>query len=178
MGQSQATITPSNFDIGPCQVLFNGVDIGGTHGNVKIKFKYTKKDLKADQTGDAALDQAIAGMGCSIDTTFQETRNKTNLQLLHPSTTITTTSGHQYVSFNDQTAVRQLPLAAPLQLHPLEEALSGRDYDWYFYKAIPQETTEYTFGPAEQAGLKIEWKILLDLTVTPYRLFRLGDHSL
>ncbi len=84
----------------------------------------------------------------------------------------------QYIDFKDATANRQLPLAAPLQLHPLEESLSGNDYDWYFYKALPQEDSEYTFGPAEQAKLKIHWQILLDLTVTPGRLFRVGNHSL
>lgn len=178
MGASQATITVSNFDIGPAQVLFNGVDLGGTHGNVKIKFKYDKKPLKADQTGSATLDMAVAGMDCSVETGFQETRNKTNFGILFPMATAVTTSGHQYLDFKDQTATRQLASSAPLQLHPLEEALSSNDYDWYFYKALPIEDSEYTFGPAEQAHLKIHWQILLDLTVTPGRLFRAGNHAL
>ncbi len=177
MAASQATITPGNFDIGPCQVLFNGTDIGGTSGNVKIKFKYDKVKMHADQTGKSLLDMAISGMECSIETMFQETRNKTNLQALFPSTTVTTTSGHQYIDFKDQIAVRQLQFAAPLQLHPLEEAMSSTDYDWYFYKALPQEDSEYTFGPEQQAKLKITWQILLDLTVVPYRLFRIGNHA-
>ena len=154
------------------------MDLGGTGGNVKIKFKYDKTKMVADQTGKSILDMAISGMECTVDTEFQETRNKTNFQLLFPSTIVTTTSGHQYIDFKDATANRQLPLAAPLQLHPLEESLSGNDYDWYFYKALPQEDSEYTFGPAEQAKLKIHWQILLDLTVTPGRLFRVGNHSL
>jgi hypothetical protein len=178
MGLSQSTITVSNMDIGPAQVLFNGVDLGGTGGNVKIKFKYDKAPIKADQTGKTTLDMAISGMECTVTTEFQETRNKTNFQLLFPSTVVTMTSGHQYIQFADQTAIRQLPLAAPLQLHPLEESLSGNDYDWYFYKAIPMEDSEYTFGPAEQAKLKVNWTILLDLTVTPGRLFRVGNHAL
>lgn len=178
MGQSQATVTPSNFDIGPAQVMFNGVDLGGTAGNVKIKFGYKKAILKADQTGDTMLDKAISGMNCSVETEFQETRNKTNFQTLFPAATIITTSGHQYIDFKDQTAQRQLANSAPLQLHPLEEAMSSNDYDWYFYKALPMEDSEYTFGPAEQAKLKIHWDILLDLTVTPGRLFRVGNHAL
>lgn len=178
MGASQSTITVSNFDIGPAQVLFNGIDIGGTSGNVKIKYKYDKKTLLADQTGKSALDAAVTGMECSVETEFQETRNKTNFQALFPSSIVTTTSGHQYLDFKDQTATRQLQYAAPLQLHPLEEALSSNDYDWYFYKALPMEDSEYTFGPEQQAKLKIHWTILLDLTVTPYRMFRVGNHSL
>ncbi len=175
---SQATVTVSNFDIGPCQVLFNGVDLGGTGGNVKVKFKYDKQKLTADQTGKTTLDMAISGMECTVATEFQETRNKTNFQLLFPSAGITTTSGHQYIDFKDATANRQLPLAAPLQLHPLEESLSGSDYDWYFYKSIPMEDSEYTFGPAQQAKLKVTWQIFLDLTVTPGRMFRVGNHAL
>ena len=178
MGQSQATVTVSNFDIGPAQVLWNGVDLGGTGGNVKIKFKYEKAKLTADQTGKTTLDMAISGMDCMVETEFQETRNKTNFQSLFPSATITTTSGHQHIDFGDATANRQLPLAAPLALHPLEESLSGNDYDWYFYKAVPMEDSEYDFSPSAQAKLKINWQILLDLTVTPGRLFRVGNHAL
>ncbi len=179
MGASQATITVSNFDIGPAQVLWNGVDLGGTAGNIKIKFKYEEKDLTADQTGSKTpLDKAIAGMHCSVETEFQETRNKTNFQALFPSATAVTTSGHQYIDFKDQTSSRLLSGAAPLQLHPLEEALSSADYDWYFYKAVPNQDSEYTFGPGEQAKLKVIWNILLDLTVTPGRLFRVGNHAL
>lgn len=179
MGASQSTITVGNFDIGPAQVLFNGIDLGGTSGNVKIKFKYDKKPLSADQTGSkTALDFAVTGMECSVETMFQETRNKTNFAALFPSATVVTTSGHQYIDFKDQTALRQLQYASPLQLHPLEEALSSNDYDWYFYKALPQEDSEYTFGPEQQAKLKIHWTILLDLTVTPGRMFRAGNHAL
>jgi len=178
MGASQATISVSNFDIGPAQVLFNGIDLGGTSGGVKIKFKYEKKALKADQTGSSNLDFAVSGMQASVETMFQETRNKTNLQALFPMANVVTTSGHLYVDFKDQTAVRQLAYSAPLQLHPLEEALSSNDYDWYFYKALPLEDSEYNFNPAEQAKVKIHWEILLDLTVNPARLFRVGNHAL
>lgn len=178
MGASQATVTVSNFDIGPCQCLFNGTDLGGTAGGVKIKFKYEKKPLKADQTGSTDLDMAVTGMDCKVSTTFQETRNKTNFGILFPMATAVTTSGHQYLDWKDQTATRQLAYSAPLQLHPLEEALSSNDYDWYFYKAIPMEDSEYDFEPSKQAGLKITFQILLDLTVTPGRLFRTGNHAL
>jgi hypothetical protein len=178
MGASQSTITVSNFDIGPAQVLFNGTDLGGTKGDIKMKFKYDKAKLTADQTGKSVLDMAISGMECTVSTVFQETRNKTNFQLLFPNATITTTSGHQHIDFYDATATRQLQYAYPLQLHPLEEALSSNDYDWYFYKAHPMEDSEYEFGPEKQAGLKITWTIFLDLTVLPGRLFRVGNHAL
>ena len=61
MGASQATVTVSNFDIGPCQVLYNGTDIGGTKGNCKVKWKYEKAKLTADQLGKTTLDMAVSG---------------------------------------------------------------------------------------------------------------------
>lgn len=177
MGASQSTVTVGNMDAGPAQVLFNGVDLGGTSGNVKVKWKYEKKPLKADQTGNTNLDYVVTGMQCNVETMFQETRNKTNFGLLFPMATLITTSGHQYLDFKDQTSTRQLASAAPLELHPLEEALSSLDYNWYFYKALPLEDSEYTFG-LEQAKIKIHWEILLDLTVSPGRMFRTGNHAL
>lgn len=179
MGASQATVTPGSFDIGPCQVLHNGTDLGGTSGGVKVKWKYDKAALTADQTGKKTiLDMAISGMAVTVETMFQETRNKSKFQLIFPSGVINTTSGHQYIDFKDTVAVRQLQYAYPLQLHPLEEAMSSRDYDWYFYKALAQEDSEYTFASDDQAKLKVVWQILLDLTVQPGRLFRVGDQSL
>ena len=177
MTGSTATVTVSNFDIGPCQVVWNSVDLGGTHDNVKIKFKYDKSFLTADQTGKTKLDAAISGIEATVTTSFLETRNKTNFGGLFPNAVLSGTT-HKYLQFSDTTAVRQLSLAGPLLLHPLVDASSSLDNEWYFYKALPMDDSEYDFGPAVQAKLKITWTILLDLTTTPGRMFRAGDHTL
>lgn len=174
------TVTVTDFDIGPCRVKYNSVDIGGTAGNVTIKFKYVKKELKADQYGSTLLDAAISGMECMVETEFLETRDKTFFQSLFPSSSVTGTT-HKYIDFKDQTAARQLALAKTLELHPLVEDSTSKDQDWYFYKAIPWEDSQYVFGPAEQAKLKISWHIFLDTSVSPAlpaRMFRVGDQSL
>ncbi len=177
MTGSTATIAVSNFDIGPCQVVWNSVDLGGTHDNVKIKFKYDKAFLTADQTGKTKLDAAISGIEVNVTTSFLETRNKTNFQSLFPNAILNGTS-HKYLDFMDRTATRQLSLAGSLLLHPLVDASSSLDNEWYFYKALPMDDSEYDFGPAVQAKLKITWQILLDLSVSPGRMFRAGDHTL
>lgn len=177
MSGSNATVTVSNFDIGPCQVVWNSVDMGGTHDNVKVKFKYDKSFLTADQTGKSKLDAAITGIECTVATSFLETRNKTNFASLFPNAILSGTT-HKYINFTDQTAVRQLVLAGPLLLHPLIDASSSLDNEWYFYKALPMDDSEYDFCPSTQAKLKITWTILLDLTTNPGRMFRSGDHTL
>lgn len=177
MGGTSPTVTVSDLDIGPCQVIFGTTDIGSTLGNCTVKFKYDKKELKADQFGSSILDMAITGMECTVETEFAETKNRDKWALLFPNA-IETGTTHKYVDFKDATAVRQLALATALTLHPLVDASSNKDDEWYFYKALPLEDSSYVFGPAEQAKMKITWRILLDASVTPARMFRVGDHTL
>jgi hypothetical protein len=171
------TVTVSDFDIGPCQVKFNSVDLGGTAGNVKIKFKYEKAVMMADQYGKTNLDKAVSGMSCSVETEFLEVLNKTNIQKAFPSLTVSGTT-HKYNDMIDRTAVRQLSTSAALRLHPLVDDATNADNEWYFWKACANEDSEYMFSPSEQAKLKISWDILLDTSVSPARLFRYGDQSL
>lgn len=172
-----ANVTVSSFDIGPSQVFWNGVDLGGTQDNVKIKFKYDQTFLMADQTGKTKLDAAISGMECVVTTSFLQTRDKTKFASLFPNAILSGVS-NKYIDFGDQTAVRELTYAQPLRLHPIVDASGSNNNEWYFYKALPSEDSEYTFGPTEQAKLKIDWNILLDLSTTPGRLFRAGDFSI
>jgi len=173
----QPTVTVSDFDIGPCQVTFNSTDLGGTSGNVKVKFKYEKAVLRADQYGKTDLDRAISGMSCSVETEFLEVLNKTNLQKAFPTLILTGTT-HKFLDAKNAVATRALASASPLKLHPLVDDSTTADNEWYFWKASANEDSEYVFGPAEQAKLKISWDILLDTSVSPARLFRYGDNSL
>jgi len=176
---SNAVIAVSNMDIGPCQVFWDGDDLGGTLDNVVINFKYEKAPLKADQTGSALLDEAISGMEVTIETSFTQTRDKELLQKLFPNADIGGTTPNFFIDWKDKVATRMLSsFAKVLKLHPIVEADASKNQDWNFYKAVPSEESSYTFGPADQAKMKIVWKVYLDLSVTPGRIFRLGDATL
>lgn len=179
MGKSFATVTPTDMEIGPCQVTFNAIDLGGTKGNVKIKFKYEQSWIGADQFGPKTkLDGAISGMECTVETQFLEVRNKAAFANVFPAMTKAGTTPHFYVDMKDQTAVRQLALAQPLTLHPLVEDVTSFDQDMYFYKALPSNDSEFDHSPTEQVALKITWNILLDTSVSPARMFRFGNQLL
>lgn len=171
-------VTVSNFDIGPCQVTFNNTDLGGTSGNVKITFKYEKAAMMADQTGKTTLDMAISGMSCQVQTNFLEVLNKVNLQKAFPSLDLGGSSPHQYLDLHNKVGTRQIASASPLILHPLNVDQTDADLDYYFWLALPSEDSEITKGPGEQVAMKLLFNILLDTSVSPYRLFRYGDHSL
>ena len=175
---SNATVTTSKFDIGPCQVFYDGDDLGGTLGNCTVNFKYDKADLKADQTGTAILDQAVSGIDVTIETEFAQVRDKVQLQKLFPNAAIAGTTPNEYIDFKDKVANRMLALAKVLKLHPLVEADAGLNYDWVFWKAAPTEESSYVFSPTEQGKMKIVWRVYLDLSVTPGRMFRMGDATL
>lgn len=68
--------------------------------------------------------------------------------------------------------------AGKLELHPLSKPLADVDTDWTFWKATATAESDPTFGPEEQAKLKVVWTILPDLSVTPARFFRYGDTTL
>lgn len=176
---SEAAVTVSKMDIGPCQVIWDTEDIGATLGNVTVNFKYMKAPLKADQTGETLLDEAVSGMEVTIETEFAQVRDKEQLALLFPNATIGGTTPDFYLDFNNQVAMRSLAtLAKPLTLHPIVEADASKNFDWTFYKAMPSEESSYVFSPTEQGKMKIVWKVYLDLSVSPYRMFRMGDESL
>jgi len=172
------TVTVNNMDIGPCQVKFGTQDIGGTLGNVNVKFKFDKAPLMADQTGKTLLDEAVSGMEVTIETEFAEVQSKVIMAALFPNAVLAGTSPHQYIDFLNKVPARQLALALPLTLHPLVADAGDFDQDWYFYKAIPSEDSSYVFSPSEQGKMKIIWKVYLDLSVTPARMWRKGDQSL
>lgn len=176
---SNATVLVSKMDIGPCQVYWDGDDLGGTLGNVTVNFKYDKAPLRADQTGTALLDEAISGMDVTIETEFTQVRDKVQLQKLFPNADIAGTTPHFYIDFKDKVAVRMLAsFAKQLILHPIVEGSSSKDFDWCFYKAVPSEESSYVFSPSEQGKMKIVWKVYLDLSVTPGQIFRMGDKTL
>ena len=65
MSLSNATVTTSNMFLSPMQVKFgpsgSQIDLGGTLGNVVVTPKYTKADIKADQSGTSIRDRRVSG---------------------------------------------------------------------------------------------------------------------
>lgn len=179
MPSSNATVTVSKFDIGPCRVTYDGVDLGGTLGNVTINFKYEKADMKADQAGTTVLDQAVSGLDVTVETEVAEITDKAMLAKVFPNATVVTVLTQTALDFGNQVGERMLATKANvLILHPLNQADAALDNDWYFYKAAPTEESSYVFSPTDQGKMKIVWRILLDLTVSPPVMFRLGDNTI
>ena len=172
---SNPAINIPSMDIGPCNVKWNGTDLGGTLDNVVVNFKYMKANIMADQTGETVLDKAVSGVEVTVVTSIVQTRDKDILALIFPNADVVTVGPQVYLQWNNKVAVRDLPQAQQLVLHPLVEDDAVTDYDWNFYKAMSNEESSVTIGPGEQYKLSITWQIFPDTSVQPYRFFRYGD---
>ena len=49
-------------DLGPCQVLWNSIDLGPTHGGVKYKLADSAKDIFEDGQGETPVDSVFIGV--------------------------------------------------------------------------------------------------------------------
>jgi len=174
---SFSTIDPTKMIISPSRVTFDGLDLGGTSGNVTVTFGYKKSDVKADQIGDTILDRFNSGIDIKVTTEFLEVLDLSKVETLFPAATYISASPGA-LQFNSAITTRDSDNAKILILHPLFQDTASENKDWYFWKAVPTEESEFVMSPTEQSKLKIVWQILPDVSVTPYRFMRYGDKDL
>jgi hypothetical protein len=172
------TLTPGDWDIGPCFVEYDGADLGGTQDGVVISVKYDKAKMSADQTGTLKVDEAVSGMEITLKTSFLETRRKALWAILFPTATYAGTAPADYLDYKDQVSLRSLSRAKKIVLKPKSEDATDKNLNHTFWKALAMEESVLTFGPAEQRKLAITFSIFPDTSVTPWRLYRFGDDTL
>jgi hypothetical protein len=162
------------MELTPMRVSFDGTDIGGTLGNVVISAKYAKSNILADQSGSTVRDRRVSGVEITVTTELTEIMNKDLWKIVFPHATLITT-GTAALDFSDNMGDGDLAAAAELKLHPLSKADSDETADYTFYKAVASAESSITYGPNEQARLKIVWNILPDESASPNNFFRFGD---
>ena len=177
MTTSFANVTSGNMELTPCRVKFDGIDVGGTKGNVKVSINFKKADIKADQLGDTVLDRVVSGAEIKIETILTEIKNKDNWKVVFPFAKKVGT-GPFSIYFDSQVGAHDLAYAKQLSLHPLSKSDADLDGDLLFFKATAESVSEITFGPTEQQGLKVVWNIYPDTSVQPARYLIQGDPTL
>ena len=165
------------MELTPVRVKFSGTDLGGTLGNVVINAKYTKAEIKADQFGTLVLDRRVSGLEITVTTELNEVLNKANWNVVFPHAQYLTTSTAA-IQFNSAVGDSDLSRAHVLLLHPLSLADADVSSDHTFFKACASAESSITYGPTEQAKLKIVWNILPDTSVSPAKLYRYGDTTI
>jgi len=54
-------------EVGPCQIKYDGVDLGYTKGGVKFTDEVLKTEITYDQTGETVMDTVTKGRKSSVD---------------------------------------------------------------------------------------------------------------
>lgn len=177
MPVSFAQTDTAQMELSPAKVIFDGVDMGGTAGNVKVSIQYTKAEMKIDQTGETVVDRRVSGLTCKIETVISEIQNKQNWKVAMPNANKVGV-GPYSVYFQSKLGESDYALAKTLVLHPLSKADIDKAGDFNFYKVCAESATEITYGPTEQQGLKIVWNVYPDTATTPSRFFTYGDPTI
>lgn len=183
------SFTPTDFELTPGQVYWtpNGSTaesyLGATLKNIKVTFKYSKAELKADQTGDTALDRRISGGMVSVETEIPQTKDFQLFSYLFPNAELDGTTGFSgnapsaAIQWNTAVGNSDLAVAGNLRIHPQSFPATNAAYDWNFPLACPAEDSGVVFGPAEQMAFKVVWNVYPDTSVSaaPYEFFTYGD---
>ena len=175
---SFATVTTNNMELSPMRVKFNGVDLGGTLDKVVVHIEVGKSPIKADQSGETERDRRVSKQGFKVSTKLTEIRNKDQWKVAFPSMREVVSGLNKAIYVEAAIGASDQAAAGILLLHPLSKADADLSGDYKFYKAVAAEVSEISYGPTEQAGLKVEWLILPDDSVQPERFFFHGDPTI
>ena len=77
-----------SYELGPCQILYDNVDIGATEGGVTIKMAESSADLKTDQSGSEPIDTVGTGVAAVIECSLASI-DLTNFAFAHKTTVVT-----------------------------------------------------------------------------------------
>lgn len=172
---SNANVNTQKLDLGPCRVTYGGLDLGATLGNVTVKVKYSKADMKMDQTGTTIVDKRVSGLEISVESALAQVQDKAIWKKAFPTASLITSGLNEAILFDNKLGLSSYDGAQMLTLHPLNKPDNDKKNDYNFYKAYPTEESDIVFGPTEQQKLKIVWGIFPDTSITGYPQLFIGD---
>lgn len=178
MSLSNAVVATSKMELSPVRVKFKGVDLGGSLGNVVISTKFLKAPIMADQSGKTVRDRRVSGIEITLTTELVQIKDKDIWKVVFPHAKEVVSGLNKMIYVEGAIGDSDLANAGELILHPLSLADADLSGDHKFFKACGSAESEITYGPEEQARLKIVWNILPDDTTVPDRFYIHGDPSI
>lgn len=145
-----------DYELGPCQILIDEVDMGKTEGGVTVAIGETTVVLNTDQDGETPVDEVVTG------TTITVTGNLAEITLANLATvlktTVTADGAKQKVEIIPNVGTSLLTNAVDMVIKPyVEGAVSTDANDWIsLRKAGLKATTSLSYNRADQRVIAFE----------------------
>lgn len=162
-------------DLGPCQVLWNDIDLGPTHGGVVFKEELHHVDIHEDGHGDTPVDSITTGKIVTVEATFTRS-SLTQLELMIESSTKSATNLKVTNSVgNDMFADSKAMILKPL----VDNVASVTTSEWlHIHRTYPIASVEFGYDNSGQRTIKVMFKCFPDdLSTQVGEIWRMGPAS-
>jgi hypothetical protein len=148
-------------DLGPCQVLYNSIDLGPTLGGVTLKEEQHSVDIKEDGHADTPVDAITTGKVTTVEANFTRS-SLTQLEQMIESAVKTATN----LKVKNSVGNAMYADSHELILKPLvDNVASVTAAEWlHVHKAYPLGAPEFKFDNANQRVIKVVFKCFPDQT--------------
>jgi hypothetical protein len=152
----------TNVELGPCDVSFNGADIGHTKGGVVVTYEPIYKDISVDLYGETVVEKRLVGEKLMAKVPLAE-YTIANLRNAIPQSTFAG-AGNARITLGAKAGKSALDDSYQLVLHPSREGT--RRHDIVFHKAYVASTIEINHNNEDEKVIEVEFHALLDESKT------------
>lgn len=159
-------------DLGPCAVVFDGVDLGATMGGVIFRHTEESRPVKEDQQGVSSIDEIKVGYSCEVEVPL----TRSSLGQLSKVIGNSTYTGAA-LRVGVAVGISLLANAKQLILKPIVNNVVSTDQtEWLtVHKAYPKVDLELLYNSEGQRVYKCIFKAFPDTTrATNDSLWRIG----
>jgi len=166
----------ANIEYGPCQVLFNLIDLGYFKGDVTLTYTIEYLDIEVAQSS-MLCEPRIKTERCVVTVPMSET-NLAKLTTVMPTGTYTGAGTPKKIEFGGgQVSSSNLK---ELVIKPITDGsgtVSTNENEWtIIYKTFPKPTFTKTYNREGERVVTVEFHAYRDSTKDPHKqLFVLGD---
>lgn len=140
-------------DLGPCQITFNGVDLGKTKGGVVFRDSMEQVPVNEDQAGTTPVDHILTGRKISVEVPMSRS-TLAQLTKVIPGAS----SMGSYAVVKNKPGTARAADAQQLILAPLVNGIASAERLTIF-KASPVTDIELTFDNENQRVYKVTFNV-------------------
>ena len=149
----------SAIEAGPCQVKYDGVDVGHTQDGVEFNYEPDIRERNVDEYGTTAVELILVGENVTVAMRITQWE-LANLKIVIPAGL----DGTSYLGIGRKPGFKLGDQAKELVLHPLENAGGDDSEDVTLWKAVPNSPVPIGYNNEGDRIFEVTFKALPDTT--------------